>query len=144
MHLIRLCIKYNGAPNKKIFWGRTMKMPPPSPLCPSPSIPLEILGVYWIIMESSCPSVWVLICQSLKLFLWHAAILKKLDEWQKLTMFTFCGFGWILGYTLIAKISYVKGICLDLIGCHDCKISFSNMTKKLSIIWSIQKLQQLG
>lgn len=69
---------------------------------------------------------------------------KKLDEWQKLTMFTFCGFGWILGYTLIAKISYEKGICLDLIGCHDCKISFSNMTKKLSIIWSIQKLQQLG
>lgn len=69
---------------------------------------------------------------------------KKLDEWQKLTMFTFCGFGWILGYTLIAKISYEKGICLDLIGCHDFKISFSNMTKKLSIIWSIQKLQQLG
>lgn len=54
-------------------------------------------------------------------------------------MFIFCGFGWILGYILIVKILYEKGICFDFIGCYDCKILFSNMIKKLSIIWLIYK-----
>lgn len=49
-------------------------------------------------------------------------------------MFIFCGFGWILGYILIVKILYEKGICFDFIGCYDCKILFSNMIKKYYMI----------